>query len=92
MNKEDCGCGLGANCDEVLIDKWVGESLKKLNSKKKVQHSGELKFDETCKLELKLKEQEAIINVLREEVLYWRLLLKEMCDNMDQELINKYKK
>jgi hypothetical protein len=92
MNKKDCGCGLGANCDEVLIDDWVDENLKKLNSKKKVQHPGELNFEETCKLELKLKEQEAIIKALREEVLYWRLLLKEMCDNMDEALINEYKK
>jgi hypothetical protein len=77
---------------EAEIDKWVEEHIKTLNKKKKIQHPGELSFEETCKLELKLKEQEAIIDVLREDVLYWRVLVKEMCDSMDQALINEYKK
>jgi virulence-associated protein VagC len=56
-----------------------------------MKHPAELSFEETCKLELKLKEQEAIIKTLREESLYWRLLLREFCDNMDRNLIEEYK-
>jgi hypothetical protein len=56
-----------------------------------MKHPAELSFEETCKLELKLKEQEAIIKTLREESLYWRFLLREFCDNMDRNLIEEYK-
>jgi virulence-associated protein VagC len=56
-----------------------------------MKHPAELSFEETCKLELKLKEQEAIIETLRKESLYWRLLLREFCDNMDRKLIEEYK-
>jgi virulence-associated protein VagC len=56
-----------------------------------MKHPAELSFEETCKLELKLKEQEAVIETLREESLYWRLLLREFCDNMDRNLIEEYK-
>jgi len=57
-----------------------------------MKHPAELNFEESCKLELKLKEQEAVIKTLREEVLYWRLLMKEFCDNMDNNIIAEYKK
>jgi hypothetical protein len=57
-----------------------------------MRHPAELSFEESCKLELKLKEQEAVIKTLREEVLYWRLLMKEFCDNMDDNIIAEYKK
>lgn len=56
-----------------------------------MKHPAELTFEETCKLELKIKEQESTINALREDALYWRNLLKEMCDNMDFEVFNFYK-
>jgi uncharacterized coiled-coil protein SlyX len=56
-----------------------------------VRHPALLSFEESCKLELKLVEQEAIIKALREQVMYWRLLMKEICDNMDEQLINEFK-
>ena len=56
-----------------------------------MKHPAELSFEETCKLELKIAEQEAIIKTLREQVLYWRMLMKEFCDNMDQQIIKQYK-
>jgi hypothetical protein len=56
-----------------------------------MKHPAELSFEESCKLELKLKEQEVVIVALREESLYWRNLLKEMCDNMDLEAFDFYK-
>jgi hypothetical protein len=52
-----------------------------------MKHPAELSFEESCKLELKLVEQEAIIKALREQVLYWRNLMKEFCDNMDKAII-----
>jgi hypothetical protein len=55
------------------------------------RHPALLSFEESCELELKLVEQEAIIKALREQVMYWRLLMKEMCDNMDEQLINEFK-
>ena len=56
-----------------------------------MKHPAELSFEESCKLELKLVEQEAIIKALREQVLYWRNLMKEFCDNMDDALIEEHK-
>ena len=56
-----------------------------------MRHPAELSFEESCKLELKLVEQEAIIKALREQVLYWRNLMKEFCDNIDENLIKEYK-
>jgi uncharacterized coiled-coil protein SlyX len=56
-----------------------------------MKHPAELSFEESCKLELKLVEQEAVIKALREQVLYWRNLMKELCDNMDDTLIREYK-
>jgi hypothetical protein len=55
-----------------------------------MKHPAELSFEESCKLELKLVEQEAIIKALREQVLYWRKLIKEFCDNIDNSLIKEY--
>jgi uncharacterized coiled-coil protein SlyX len=56
-----------------------------------MKHPAELSFEESCKLELKLVEQEAVIKALREQVLYWRNLMKEFCDNMDNSLIAEVK-
>lgn len=57
-----------------------------------VRHPALLSFEESCKLELKLVEQEATIKALRDQVMYWRLLMKEFCDSMDEAIISEYKK